>query len=101
MSAFGLDDIDNIEGEAEMEDVYGSLQRAINSLTAWRFQGFYGRSMMEAIELGFCMLGTESTTDYYGNRIPSRYDVKEGTKGSRGYVVLKRGEIWAKQMEEV
>ena len=44
MSAFGLDDIDNIEGEAEMEDVYGSLQRAINSLTAWRFQGFYGRA---------------------------------------------------------
>jgi hypothetical protein len=38
---------------------------------------------------------------YYGNRIPSRNEVKEGTKGSRGYVVAAMGEDWAKMLEGV
>jgi hypothetical protein len=97
-----VEDVQNIEGNAETEEErYISLQRAINSGSAWRFQGFVGRAMMEAIEQGYCMLGTERARDFYGNRIPARTDVEDGTKGSRGFVSLKRGGDWADLMEGV
>ena len=95
-----LQDILNIEGEAgSSEDYYTSLQSAINIGSAWRFQGSYGRTMMEAIEAGFCMLGLQSSSDYWGNYIPSRFEVKEGTKGSRQYVIDNMGEDWANMLE--
>ena len=31
------------------------------------------------------MLGETSCRDYYGNYVPSRYEVKAGTKGSKEY----------------
>ena len=44
-----LNDVENIEGEAESEENYFlSLQKAINSQDAWKFQGSYGRAMMDA-----------------------------------------------------
>lgn len=102
MAEFGLDDVYKIEEGAESEEEhYKSLQRAINSLEAWKFQGSYGRAMMAAIDEGRCMLGTEPTRDYYRNRIPSRTEVKDGTKGSRGFVVENSGEEWAAMMENV
>jgi hypothetical protein len=76
-----------------------AIQCAINSLSAWRMEGSQGRAMMEAIEAGWCMLGLEPTRDYWGNRIPSRTEVKEGTKGSRQYVVDRMGDDWALMLE--
>lgn len=97
-----LHDVENIEGGAKSaEEYFASLQRAINSLEAWKLQGSYGRAMMGAIEDGRCMLGRQDTRDYWGNHIPSREQVKEGTKGSRSYVANEYGEDWAKLMEEV
>ena len=97
-----LQDVYNIEGEAEtQEDYYKSVQAAINSLSAWKFQGSYGRTMMDAIKNGYCMLGLQPTSDYYGNRIPSRFEVQEGTKGSRQYVIDNMSEDWAEMMESV
>lgn len=92
-----LSDIYAIEGELEASEVeyYQCLQRAINSGTAWSFQGSYGRAMMDAIESGLCLLGTSSARDYYGNYIPSRHEVKEGTKGSLQYVEQLQGPEWA------
>jgi hypothetical protein len=100
MSNFDLDDIYTIESEDEpsMEDYYLSIQRAINS-GMWGLQGSYGRTMMDAISAGLCMLGHNRATDYYGNTIPSRDDVKAGTKGSYDFVRDERGEEWAKLME--
>ena len=100
MSAFTLDDISNIEGDATSEnEYYLSIQRAINSGSAWSFQGSYGRAMMDAIESGACLLGQVPARDYYGNRIPARTEVEEGTKGSRQFVAERMGEEWATEME--
>jgi hypothetical protein len=102
MSNFDLDDVLNIEdwGVAESADeYYKSLQRAINSGEGWRLQGSFGRAMMAAIEGGACMLGSSGCRDYWGNYIPSRDEVVDGSKGSRGYVVKARGEEWAAMLE--
>jgi hypothetical protein len=48
---------------------------------AWGLEGSIGRAMMQAINEGRCVLGPEPAWDYYGNRIPSRYEVKPSTKG--------------------
>ena len=95
-------DINNIECEDDIDpvDYYQSIQRAINA-KSWSFQGSYGRAMMEAINSGRCMLGKEGTTDYWGNRIPSRYQVKEKTKGTAYYVADCCGIDWLNAMEAV
>lgn len=93
---FGLDDVLTIEEGAETEkEYYASLQRAINSGTAWSLQGSYGRAMMDAISAGRCILGTSPAFDYWGNRIPSRTEVQDGTKGSLGFVAENSGPDWA------
>lgn len=100
---FTLNDIEAIESneDASAEDHYLALQRAINSGVAWSFQGAYGREMMHAIESGYCMLGRDQARDYYGNMIPSRDDVKKGTKGSYQFVIDQQGLEWADLMLEV
>ena len=95
-----LNDIDTIEcdDEATELDYYLSIQRAINS-GMWGLQGSYGRAMMDAINSGCCMLGAKAARDYYGNGIPSRNDVKPGTKGSYDFVIDNMGLEWAREME--
>jgi hypothetical protein len=90
-----IKDINNIESEDAVDEyeLYASIQRAING-GLWSLQGSYGRAMMQAISDGWCLLGTESFNDYYGNRIPARTEVKEGTKGSPEYVLEHRGQEW-------
>jgi hypothetical protein len=98
-----LNDIETIEGlddEATEEDYYYSMQRAINSGSAWSMQGSYGRAMMDAISAGRCMLGRDQARDYWGNTIPSRDDVQAGTKGSYQFVVKQSGLEWADLMLE-
>lgn len=97
-----IEDIESIENFAQdQQEHYESLQRAINSLTAWRLQGHYGRTMMDALTDGYCMLGTQHTRDYWGNRIPSRDEVKQGTLGSFEYVARINGIEYAKRMESI
>ena len=61
------------------------MQRMINTGQAWLMEGSVGRQAMYMIESGLCMLGTKSHRDYYGNKVPSRFEVKSGTKGSLAY----------------
>jgi hypothetical protein len=97
-----LHDIDLIEDGAETEtEYYEAIQRAINEGTAWKFQGSYGRTMMDAISSGYCLLGRHRTQDYWGNTIPSRDDVQAGTKGSYDYVVHMQGSEWADTMGDI
>lgn len=98
-----FDLIDALEGDVGMSqyDYYYTLQAAINGGTAWSLQGAYGRELMAAITNGFCMLGTKSARDYWGNGIPSRNDVAPGTKGSYDYVIDRMGLEWARSMAEV
>jgi hypothetical protein len=94
-----MQDIESIEGGNVSEsELYESLQRAINGLTAWHLQGHYGRMMMDAISDGYCLLGTRHTRDYWGNRIPSRDEVQRGTKGSFEYVAAINGQEYAERM---
>lgn len=72
-----------------------SMQQTINGGTAWKFEGSYGRAMMDSITSGVALLGKKPARDYYGNYIPSRYDVKPGTKGSFQYVVEALGKSFA------
>ena len=97
---FDLNDIDTIESNEDFDELeyFQSIQRAINS-GMWGLQGSYGRTMMEAIESGRCMLGTSPARDYYGNYIPSRDQVKDGTKGSASYVQDRMGADWLDDME--
>lgn len=97
-----LNDINTIESDEDVsEDEYFlSIQRAINS-GAWSLQGSYGRTMMDAINAGRCVLGKTRARDYWGNTIPSRDDVKQGTKGSYEFVADAMGTEWADMMAEV
>jgi len=96
---FTLEDIDNIENDDCIEDdeFYRSIQRAIND-GMWSLQGSYGRVMMDAIDNGYCLLGKKSFTDYWGNVIPSRFQVKDDTKGSMGFVKTAMGNDWLEMM---
>ena len=97
-----INDINNIEVDEECSelDYFRSIQRAINS-GMWGLQGSYGRAMMDAISSGRCLLGTSGARDYYGSYIPSRDEVKEGTKGSAGFVLDCMGGDWLFEMENV
>lgn len=97
-----LNDINTIESDEDVseEEYFLSIQRAINS-GAWSLQGSYGRTMMDAINAGRCVLGKTRARDYWGNTIPSRDDVKQGTKGSYEFVAEAMGTEWADMMAEV
>ena len=68
----------------QMQKEYGyfELQEMINSGNVWKLEGAYGREAMRALEQGICMLPKESSRDYYGNKIPSRDELKKGSKGT-------------------
>lgn len=63
---------------------YSEFQDMINSGLIWRMEGSMGRMAMSLLESGACMLPRESHRDYYGNQVPSRDMLKDGTKGTFG-----------------
>lgn len=92
-----LEDVQTLEQreDATQNEIEDALQRAINDGAAWKFQGSYGRAMMQAIRDGRCMLGKTHAFDYYQNRIPARHEVTAGTKGSYEYVKRNIGKTRA------
>jgi len=66
----------------QIENGYYEMQSLINLGLAWRMEGSVGREAMHLLETGACMLSNTPKKDYYGNYIPSRREVKKGTKGS-------------------
>ena len=79
-------DLDTVLAAQDGDD--NALQRMIDA-GAWSFEGSMGRAMMAAIEDGRCVLGPNGAWDYWGNYIPSRTEVKAGTKGSVEYAVAQ------------
>jgi hypothetical protein len=61
---------------------YQAMQMLIDNGSVWRMEGSMGREAMRMLETGACMLPTKSYRDYYGNRIPARTDLQQGTKGT-------------------
>lgn len=96
-----IEQIDNfIDDDFEYEEYLPEeqaleVQRQINALHYWRFEGHVGRTLIDFIDAGWCLLGHADTRDYYGNHIPSRDQVQPGTKGSYEYVAAARGKEWA------
>lgn len=64
-----------------------AMQALIDSGNAWKMEGSCGRAAMDALESGACFLPEQANLDYWGNRIPSRNDLKDGTKGTLGNAV--------------
>ena len=67
-----------------------NTQFFINNGMAWRLEGATGRACMAAIETGRAILGPVGLRDYWGNYVPSRYEVEPGTKGSLDYANEER-----------
>lgn len=95
-----FDDVMTIENGEDEGEVIASIQRVINA-GQWGLQGSFGRTMMDHIEAGACLLGHNPARDYYGNRIPSRHEVEAGTKGSFDYVAERYGLDHAEAMAEI
>lgn len=97
MSKDIVSDVMKWEGEGmSLKEEAKFFQKLVDSGQAWRLQGMYGRRAMELIEAGVIMLGKVGHRDYYGNYVPSRYEVKNGTKGSPAYAKKMR-----KKLEEM
>jgi hypothetical protein len=98
-----LNDVLIIEGEIESDPLsYGlAMQKALNAGAGWRMQGSFGRSMMDALKSGRAMLGKVGHYDYWQNYVPSRYEVKPGSFGSKEFVAEAFGQDYANQLSEV
>ena len=72
------DIIDYEDGEQDQEDTVAMFQDMINDGSVWRLQGSYGRTAMDMIRAGLCVLGEEGHRDYWGNYVPrvgGRYEI--------------------------
>lgn len=74
----------NIKTIYKLQREYGlsEMQEAINSGMAWRLEGSVGRTAMQLLRSGACLLPKEAVIDAYGNKVPSRDEVVSGTLGS-------------------
>ncbi len=82
--------LDETSGEIEQAV---AMQTLINEGTVWSLEGTMGRTAMDMIEDGRCMVGKESHTDYWGNLIPARTWIQPGTKGTEQYCRDRHPEI--------
>jgi len=73
------------EGRLTDAETIALFQQLIDEGIVWKMQGSYGRTASDLIERGLCMLGPVGHLDYYGNYVPSRHEVRPGTKGSPEY----------------
>lgn len=78
-----------------------ALQASINSGLVWRLEGAAGRAAMDNIKAGVVMCAHEPGTDYWGNRVPSRHELQEGTFGTQAYVAEQMGQRWANALAKV
>lgn len=76
------DIIDYENGDYDETEEAKFFQKIINDGSVWKMQGSYGRQAMRLLEAGLCELGEKRFTDFWGNVVPSRFDVKPGTKGA-------------------
>lgn len=89
-----MNDFEAMERLGSDEDSVEALQALIDSGTAWKLEGSVGRAAMDAIEAGVCVLAEKGYHDYWGNYVPSRYEVQAGTKGSTLYAAQMKEQEW-------
>lgn len=66
----------------QKEHGYDVMQSLIDNGSVWKMEGSMGREAMSLLNIGACMLPKKAHLDYYKNRIPSRDELKAGTKGT-------------------
>ena len=79
--------------ELQKDNGIYEIQELINNGNAWMMEGSIGRYAMDCLRSGACFLPKKPHKDYYGNRIPSRDMIKEGTMGS----LSLSSQYWTKQ----
>jgi hypothetical protein len=92
---YQLEDLEDAEDLAE--GLLGT-QALVFRGTAWRLEGTVGREAMRLIEDGLLMLPKVAHRDYYGNTVPSRDWLQQGTKGTYQYVAARAGDGWARRL---
>lgn len=80
------------EGILDEVETVELFQHLIDTGTAWRLQGSYGRAAYDLIQAGRCMLGEVGHNDAFGSYVPSRTEVKPGAPGSAEYVAEKEND---------
>lgn len=80
-----------VNGETDEAESIAVLQNLVNTGQAWFLEGSVGRMAMDAIEAGVVVLGPVGHRDYWGNYVPSRFEVQPGTKGSPEYAHVMSG----------
>ena len=85
---------DEGDHEVDPDDVIAGYQDLINTGNAWKLEGAVGRQAAHFIDIGVCALGETDYLDYYGNHVPSRYQVVDGSKGSTKFVHDQGNEIF-------
>lgn len=80
-------------GEMEENETIAFFQELINEGRAWTLQGHYGRTAEWFIENGFCALGLKAKKTYWGQTIPSRFEITPGAPGSVEYVKEMTGKL--------
>jgi len=91
MEALTLEQIINLQEQYGLTE----WQKKIDSGLCWHLEGWYGRRATELLESGACMLPEVPRKDYWGNIIPARTSLQEGTKGSLG----NSQEFWQKVVD--
>lgn len=81
--------------DATFDEQVEAYQAMIDSGSCWTMDGHTGRTAMQLIEEGHCILGESDHRDYWGNHVPSRTQVEPGTKGSIEYARERQPERWS------
>ena len=86
----------NYRSIKKLQKIYGAneIQDQINSGLVWKLEGSVGRFATSLLELGICILPLEDKKDSYGNTVPSRRKLKNGTKGTYQNAVNFWMKVW-------
>jgi len=68
--------------DATAEEYRLAMQAAIDSGQCWHMEGSMGRAAMDMLRCGACVLPEVPHKDYWGNTVPSRFQVQPGSTGS-------------------
>ena len=72
-----------------------TIQNLIDTGLWLTLEGSVGRQCSEAIQAGYAMLPEKAQTDYWGNRVPSRYEVTPGEPGSEAFYEATQADVTA------
>ena len=76
------------------------LQNLIDNGVGWQSEGALSRAVVNALEVGRCVLGPVAHHDYNNRVVPARKDVAPGAKGSLEYANRLRAERGEAQLVE-